>query len=326
MPFTGGLSPSPERTGGGVAGSAYPSVQRIFESIAARRGNAFDQTTTSIVGAENLAYARSIDADLYGANVRFANEMNPVTSTVAGLLPRWEKIFGVFMRPGDTEPVRQQRVAAKVALLGQLNNSQGIIDALTNALGKLFVGLTLITPSEATTWWPGYGGTAAKVTAVSGTLVTVAGLTSVPTSAPNKNLVVSNANNAGNNGTFLVKNYISPTSVQILNLGSPVSPDYGVGGSSGSPTIVWSMPNPASPWTSTIEHLLVLVNPNAVPGYVNSDGTVNGAFYAAVNEVNVVLDLLAPADHTFDWYVDDSLGGIGFKLDEQNLDIEAMDS
>lgn len=325
MPFSGGYSPQPERTGGGDAGSRVPRLQRIFESIAARRGKAFDQTDTSIVGAENLALAKAIDADLYGANERFANEMNPVTSTVDGLLPRWEKIFGAKSIPGDTQTVRQARVGAAAARFGTLNNTQGIIDAVTAVLGPLFAGLTLITPTEANTWWPGLAGSAGKVTAVSGNQVTVAGLAGVPSDASGKQIIVGNAASAGNAGTFPIQSRVSATSVVIINNGSPVSPDYGAGGSSGSPTIVWQLVNHVQPWTSTLEHILVEVNPTAVPGYVNADGTMNGAFFAAVNAINPVLDWLLPADMTFAWYVESSHGGPGWYLDEQNLDLEIFD-
>src|SRR5271166_6036405 len=115
MPFTGGYSPSPERTGGGDGTSAAPTLQRVFESIAAARGPLYDQTTGSVVGAENIALARAITFDLYGANRRFANEMNPAYATAAGLLPRWEAILAQPPQPGDTEKVRQIRCAAALA-------------------------------------------------------------------------------------------------------------------------------------------------------------------------------------------------------------------
>lgn len=339
MPFTGGMSPSPERYGGGDAGESAPLLQRVFEAVSAARGKPFDGTVTSAVGAENMAIARAIAFDLYGANVRFANEMNPAFATAEGLLPRWEKILGCPPNPGDSQPVRRARCAAALARFGRTNSTQPVIDALTAELGKLFVGLTLFSPSNATVWWPAYGGSAAKVTAVSGNLVTVDGLTNVPTSAPGAGLIIENCAHSGNNTPeyfpfgggppsyvpFLIKSRVSATSVVCVNNGSPVSPDYGVGGTVGAPTITWSMPNPRAPWMSTVAHVDVLVNPTALPGYVNADGTVNGKFWAAVNRMNPVLDLLLPADVTFDWYVYSSHGAMGFYLDEQNLDVEVFD-
>lgn len=326
MPFSGGYSPSPERTGGGDGTSAAPLLQRVFEAIAAARGQAFDQTTGSTVGAENMALARAITFDLYGANARFSNEMNPVKATVAGLLPRWEKILGCPPNPGDTQPVRQARVAAALARFGQSNSTQPVIDVLTATLSGLFVGLTLFTPSNALVWWPAYGGQAAKVTAVSGNQVTVDGLTSVPTAAPGADLVLSNTASGGNDGTFLVQSRVSATSVVCINNGSPSAPDYGVGGTSGAPTIEWTMPNPAAPWVSTVAHVDVLVSPTGLPGFTNPDGTANGLFFQAVAKMNPILDALLPADCTFDWYVNSSHGAAGWYLDEPDLDLEIFDA
>ena len=326
MPFTGGFSPGPLRTGGGDAGSSAPRLQRIFESIAARRGKAFDQTPNSIVGAENMAYARAIDNDVFGANERFVNEMNPATATVDGNLPRWENIFGCPPVPGDTQVARQARVVRRAARFAATNDPQGITDALSAEIGTLFIGLTLITPTQANTWWPGMGGTVASVTAVGGNRVTISGLTLVPTDAPGKTITITNAGSPGNNGTYLIQSRVSATSVVYINNGSPVSPDYGIGGLIGSPTVAWTMSNPGQPWTSSIAHILVQVNPTGVPGYTNPDGTLNGAFFQKVAAVNPLLDWLLPTDHTFDWYITSSHGGIGWYLDEPNLDIEAFDS
>lgn len=336
MPFTGGYNPSPEQTGGGDGSSNGPLLQRVFESIATARGQAFDQTLNSSVGAENMALARAITFDLYGANVRFANEMNPATATAAGNLPRWEAILGQPSQPGDTESQRQARCAAALGRFGRTNSSQPVIDILTATLGALFVGLTLFTPSDALVWWPAYGGggthglyAPAQITAVSGNQVTVANLTNVPTAAPGARLTLANCTHPGNDSPatgFLVQSRVSSSSVVVINNGSPVSPDNGVGGTPGSPTIAWTMPNPAAPWLSTVAHVDVLVNPTAIPGYTNADGTVNAKFYAAVNAINPILDLLLPADCTFDWYVYSSHGAIGWYFDEQDFDLEAFDS
>jgi hypothetical protein len=330
LPFTGGYNPSPERSGGGDGTTNAPHLQRVFESLAASRGRAYDQSLTTAVGAENMAYARAITYDLFGASIRFANEMNPAHATAAGLLPRWEVILGQPPQPGDTEVVRRARCAAALGRFGRGNTSQPIIDALTATLGPLFAGLTLFGTSNSNSWYPWYGGNTtsgpyapAKITAVSGNLVTVSNLTGVPTSAAGASLTLANCATAGNDGTFCVHTYVSPTSVICINNGSPAT-DNGAGGSSGSPTITWVMANPSAPFMSSIAHVDVQVNPKAVTGYVNADGTLNGAFYAAVNRINPVLDLILPADCTFDWYILDSSGVMGFKLDEQNLDVEAF--
>lgn len=322
MPFTGGYSPSPERTGGGDAGSATPRLQRIFESIAARRGKAFDQTDESIVGAETSAYARAIESDVYGANERFANEMNPGLATVDGLLPRWETIFGVTPVVGDTQAARQARVVNAALRFGATNNLQSIKDACRAVIGNLFIDVTVITPANAIVWWPGLFGNSGHITGLSGNLVTIAGLANVPVDAAGKTINLSNCANAGNNGTYSVKSWVSATSVVLVNNGSPVSPDAGFGGGN---VIAWSMTNQVRPWMSTVLNILVAVNPLGVAGYTNADGTLNGAFFRAVNALNPVLDWLIPADHTYDWYVASSHGAIGWYLDEPDLDAEAFD-
>jgi hypothetical protein len=341
MPFTGGFNPSPERTGGGDGTTNVPLLQRVFEGLAARRGKPFDQTRASAVGAENMALARAITFDLYGSNVRFANEMNPAFATVGGLLPRWERILAQPPAPGDPEYVRQARCAAALARFGRSNTTQPVIDCLKSALGPIFVGLTLFSPSNALTWYPAYGGSAAYVAGVSGNQVTIAGLQNVPVSAPGATLIIENCGSPGNNTPFFtqfgtglvvyrpfpVQSRISPSSVVVINNGgAAVAPDYGVGGTILAPTCTWSMPNPSAPWMSSIAHIDVLLNPAAVSGYTNPDGSVNGAFYQQASKINPVLDLLLPADVTFDWYVYSTThGGPGFYFDEQNLDVEIFD-
>jgi hypothetical protein len=324
VPFTGGLSPSPERTGGGDAGDPAPRLQRIFESIATRRGPAFDQTEESAVGAEIAAYARAIDSDVYGANERFANEMNPATATVAGLLPRWEKVFGAQPQPGDSETVRQQRVVAAAAKFAMTNGLQGINDAISALLGPLFLGLTLVTPSNAITWWPGLQDIRAKITSITGNQVTIQGLVGVPVNAAGKKITVSNASTPANNGTFLIQSVVSASSVVYINA-SGVAPDYGVLGTIGAPLVHWQLINQQQPFTSSVLSIFAELSYTIVPGYVGPTGTANGAFYAKANSMNPVLDWLIPADHVFGWYVASSHGGIGFYLDEPDLDLEAFD-
>lgn len=157
MPFTGGFSPGPERYGGGDGNGSAPLLQRVFESIAAQRGDAYDQTVNTAVGVENMALARALTFDGYGANTRLANQFLPSKMTADGLLPRWEVILNVPPLPGDTEPVRRARVAAALARIGQPNTHQPIVDALTSALGELFSGtIQYDTPDNAVSIWPGW--------------------------------------------------------------------------------------------------------------------------------------------------------------------------
>lgn len=156
MPATGGYSPGPEKYGGGYGNTDVPILQRVFEAIASQRGSAYDQTINSVVGVENMAIARAITFDGWGANLRLANQFLPSKMTADGLLPRWEKIFNTPTLPGDTEPVRRARVAAAFARLGQPNTHQPVVDALTSALGTIFTGTIVYQgPNTANVLWPG---------------------------------------------------------------------------------------------------------------------------------------------------------------------------
>lgn len=159
MPFTGGGSPGPERYGGGENNTDVPRLQRIYESLCAQHGSAYaqDWPPATPFGIEQMAYARAICFDLYGAAERMANQTNPQKMTADGLLPRWEKIFSVPAAPGDAEPTRRARVANAFGRLGSPNTHQPIVDVLSAALGPLFGGVILYTsPNSAVTWWPGY--------------------------------------------------------------------------------------------------------------------------------------------------------------------------
>ena len=153
MPFFGAFSPFPLRFGGGEGSNGKTRLQIVFESLAAQRGSAYDQTLNSAVGIENLAMARAITFDLYDASERLANNFRPSSMTAAGLLGPWEAIFDQPSLPGDTEPTRIEAAWAKVGLP---NTHQPIIDALTRTLGPLFSGVVVYqTPGTATAFWPG---------------------------------------------------------------------------------------------------------------------------------------------------------------------------
>jgi hypothetical protein len=242
MPFSGGYSPSPERYGGGEGNSKEPLLQRVFESIAAQRGSAYDQTLSTPVGVENMAYARAITFDGYGCNTRLANNFLP--AKMSATLSRWEAIFNVPPQPGDTEPTRRARVAAAFALVGQANSHQPVADAVIAALGPLFVSFVYQSPAvggTALSYWGGPGG-------------------------------------------------IVSTTI---------------------------------PWASTVDHVDIQVQ--APVGYKNPSGTINGAFYSRIGAMVSVLDAMLPSWITYDWFLTSSHGGIGFYLDEQNLDVEAFD-
>jgi len=131
-------------------------LQIVFESLAAGRGDAYDQTVSSIVGLENMAIARAISFDLYGANERLANSFLPTKATVAsGMLPRWERVFGLNPAPTDTEVDRRNAVATAWARLADDNVYQTIADQVQAAIGPIFVSIVHNPPATALVYWPG---------------------------------------------------------------------------------------------------------------------------------------------------------------------------
>jgi hypothetical protein len=335
VPFTGGASPGPERTGGGEGiDSNVPLVQRIYETISRGRGSAYDQSwpPTTAVGIENLATARMLAFDGWGTNQRLANECNPSKATVGGLLPRWEVVLNCPPNYGDTQPVRQARCGAKFALWGKASISQVVLDAITTALGPILVGVVHRDPigagaQDALSWWPGIQGVAGAVTSITGGNIVVFQEFEdifLPTAAPGATLTLANCSNTANNGSFQVKTWISGTTLTFPNPGSPVAPDYGVGGTALLPTVKWSLDSPLTPWMSTVDTIEVQVTAT-VTGYSNVDGTPNALFYQTVGGMVAVLDGILPAWMAVNWWIASSHGGIGFYLDEQNLDCEAFD-
>ncbi len=86
--------------------------------------------------------------------------------------------------------------------------------------------------------WSALGGAAAAITAFDGSNATVTGLTGMTPDLVGTYLNLSNTANSNNSGLFTITTYLSATSVQVSN-SSAVSPDYGIGGTVGAPTIAW---------------------------------------------------------------------------------------
>jgi hypothetical protein len=327
MPFTGGACPSPERYGGGEGLGNKPLLQVVWESIAAARGSAYDQQwpPTTAVGYENMAIARAVCFDGYGANARLANNFQPGKMTATGLLPRWETVFGTPPNPGDPDSVRRARILAAWAKLGAANAIQQVFDVLRSTLGSLYTGIVQYTPTSGFAWWPGFTGSAASVTSTGpaqASGVTVSGEPQIPTPTYGQSLVLSNCATAANNGTFEVNSGLSGGVLTYINAAA-VSPDYGVGGTAGVPTVQWSLVNPTAPWLSTIAQLSIQLN---VPAGYGTALSPNALWWATVATCRAALDQLLPAWMTFDFFVLDSAGVQAFKLDENNLDLEALGS
>lgn len=146
MPQNGGLSPSPERYGGGK-----PILAFVVASLANSMGDAYDTTQSSNVYVELMAYGRAIAA-AWSGNQRMANQWDPDRMT--DFLPRWEKILGLTPLSTDTDVARRARVKAAFARIGQPANFQGVNDLLTSTLGSAFVGITVTPSSSANVWTP----------------------------------------------------------------------------------------------------------------------------------------------------------------------------
>jgi hypothetical protein len=241
MPRYGGFSSYPLRYGGGDGGSGKTLHQRVFESIAAQRGSAYDQTTTTAVGLENFLFAKAIVWDGYYCSQRLANNFLPTKATVAtGMLPRWERIFNAPPALGDTEVQRRARISAAWLSVVQSNIHQSVDTVLVSALGVLYSGTyTYQAPATALTYWPGA-----------------------------------------------------------------------------------STNTPSLPWYSSILHVDILVN---LPASYTSSSGPTAAWWAAVGAFVPPLDAMLPAYVTFDWYINSSHGGLGFYLDEFDLDLEIFD-
>jgi hypothetical protein len=285
----------------------------VLEAMQSARGSAYSTSQNSAVYVENAGLARIIDRDVYGANERLAAQFTPTGMTVAGLLPRWEKILGIVSNPATPEATRRARVAQTWARIGQTNDDQPIRDALSAALGPVFVGIVYASGANVLEWWPGNFGLGG-ITAFSTPLVT---LTTSTGPAPQtawygQSITIANAVNASNNGTFTIVAGSPPSTVQWNNAAA-VSPDAGSGAG-----IQWSITN-AVPWSSNVAHIQIQVQ---VPG-----GWSESQFQAAIGNVFPVLDSIMPAWATWDWWRVDSVHGTkGFYLDSpHNLDNDIFD-
>ena len=334
MPFTGSQSPSPERYGGGVNGSSINLVQHVYRAIAQARGSAFDQSwpPTSPVGIENLAFARAIAIDGYGQNDRLANNMFPSTMTAVGNLGRWEKILALSVLPSDTEVTRRARVAMTMARFGQPNANQQISDACAAVLGLAFIGMVFFNPSNDTYFVNGIsnvtvsplgGGHYTVIPTVTGTPIVSAVMAAT---------ITGNGGIGVGNFTWTI-NGSSPTSatIQATNpLGTTgVSLNFDAGNIEDIGDIISWRLEPTIPWLSTIAQVNVQASyQNAL--YLISDGTAQGspnaAWWALIGQVKTLLDTLLSAWATFNIFVNDSAGAMGFKLDEPNFDLEAFGS
>lgn len=317
----------PERYGAGENGKSQPLLQRVFESLAAQMGSAYDQTVTTAFGIETLAESRAITFDGYGSSQRLANEF--FAPTDVGLLKRWERIFNVPPAQGDFEPTRRARVAAAWKRIGQPNSVQPVTDGTTAAAGPLFVGLVHQNATNALTYVNG-------LTAVSsaGTTPPTVTLTGTPTQwallrveiTSNGALGVAQFRVSYNGGlTFPITGATTAATYALPYLG--VVLNFSAGPYTNDNVYTANVaPADLVPWYSTIR--LVNVELQIPAGYANPDGSPNAAWYAQAGAIGPYLDGVLQADEEFQWFVDSfaSPGNTGFYLDDPaNLDLEIFD-
>ena len=147
MPFYGGLSPYPERSGG-----RRPTIGVVLDSLLAQMGTAIDGSEGTVAWAYANADARVL-GEVYGTHERLGNQWDPYRMT--DMLPRWEKILRTNPLPSDTLTARRARVAAAMARLGGAPTYQAVVDTLTVALGSIPFTIEHTASSAANMWTPG---------------------------------------------------------------------------------------------------------------------------------------------------------------------------
>jgi hypothetical protein len=305
---TGGLHPHPKRTGGGA-----PLLQRVVESLDQQRGTGIDTSPQSPAHAENMAMARAITA-MWGTNGRLANQSDPDRMT-GTCLSRWEKILGIPVNPLDPDTVRRARVKTIRARIGVRQAIQSMNDALVAALGAVFVQIELLTPATANTQWP---------IAPSSDASTTIGAASNGVTLPTPSIRLADASLFPAPGIALIT---TDKGIQIVPYtgiplpGQAIAPNtlYGCSGGAGVLATGNAVLHTAVPWYSTIAHILIKTQ--------KTPGMSEQQYYDAVAKVAPLMDQIAPAWTTFDWYRVDATAGVkGFYLDAvHNLDNDVFD-
>jgi len=94
------------------------------------------------------------------------------------------------------------------------------------------------TNNGAITWSEQYGGGGASVTSVTNGIATITGLAGMTTSSVGHLITFTNAASGGNNGTFMVVEFVSSSSVKISNTAA-------VAGDANNTSITWTERDPA---------------------------------------------------------------------------------
>ena len=145
----GGLAPRPRRLG-----ENGTVTQRFLAAIKAGMGDAFSQEDESIIGAENIAWARLFTLAHWQAE-KLVNNSLPATSF--DLLLDWATRLGVSFRPTDSiASIRKACVAKYMATGGSTQTN--IQDTVSTLLAGSLIDITyfysgdLSAPPDQTYW------------------------------------------------------------------------------------------------------------------------------------------------------------------------------
>ena len=140
----GGHFPYPRRFGGG-----RPRLRIVHDALNAARGTALDASNSSTVAwVENMAHARALTFDGYGANERLAMQWDPDRMTA--FLGRWEKILGIRPAPGTPDKTRRNEVRKRMRRFIEASSFHSrVVARLQQELGNVFVAVEYIDVSNA---------------------------------------------------------------------------------------------------------------------------------------------------------------------------------
>ena len=200
------------------------------------RFNALDQLL-DIAGSEHQANDRLLTDETGGLGHPVSLKYGK-TATITGFSSGSLTVGGLsgFAAPADVGTLLSLRLAGIAG-----NNGVFVITSVTDASDVVVADVNGYFPDPKTGYIDWYqwnsGNTATIATWVDG-LATITGGGNFTANSVGNYITISNAATPGNNGTFLITAYVSPTSVSCVIAGG-AAPDYGVGGFLGAGTVNW---------------------------------------------------------------------------------------
>lgn len=311
----GGMSPFAFQFGGGPR-----NLELITQSLNAARSAALDASTwSSTVSIENRSFARYLNR-LWCTNARAQGQFDPTRTT--DLLPRWERIYGVFPFPTDSDGDRRTRLTFKWQQASKEPWYQQIVDDLTSRMGQVFLGLSHLPSANGRAIFP--GNNSASIVSGFTSLSGGSGYALAPT------WVAVGGGGAGAFGTttlggggnvnvvFISSGGFGYTSVPTIIFSSGNASVTAVisGGTNPNPYDISGTTTLGSSWVdwaSGVSYIGVHIRRPA--------GMSNAAFQAAVNAGSVYLDGALPG-----WCQFGMFQTPGFVLDQANFGVASLAS